>query len=427
MGGQVESATRGATAQLPARDSSLALILSDEPSPGLSKLTAHRCKAALPFGGKYRLIDFALSNCANSGIGTVGVITQYRPRSLHAHLDFGRPWDLDRWDGGLTLLQPYQEQAGIRWYKGSADALYQNLEFIARSRADHVLVLSGCEICCVDLDRLLARHREAGADLTICAASATAEGHETLATDRLGWVHRLVPPGPGASGTLVAMGVLVFSTEALDRRLGEDAVRQDSTHDLYRDVIPQMVKDEDQVLAVHHGGHWVALHTAYDYWRANLSLLDQAPVPLDDPDWPIRTRFEVRPPARVSNRASISHSLVSEGCVIEGTVERSILSPGVRIASGAIVRDAVVMQDTVVGEGASVEAAILDRDVVVGAGACVIGEIPRQARLFGAFADGQIAVVGRGGHIPDGAVGPLTWDGDWPLPADALGRRIAVA
>ena len=405
-----------------------ALILSDGPTTGLDRLTAHRCKAALPFGGKYRLIDFALSNCANSGISTVGVITQYRPRSLHAHLDYGRPWDLDRCEGGLALLHPYQAHAGIGWYKGSADAVCQNLDFILHSRADHVLVLSGCEICCVDLERLIAYHHEGGADLTIGAAVAVGEGERArLITDHQGWVRRLVPAGSGAADLPAMMGMMVFSADALRRRLGEDATLPGSTHDLGRDVIPRMIEDGDRVLAFHHAGHWSGLQTVYDYWQANLSLLSRVPGPLDDPGWPIRTRSEVRPPARILGSASVSHSLVSEGCVVAGTVERSILSPGVRVASGAVIRDAVVMRDTVVGEGALVERAILDRDVVVGPGACVTGEVPRQAWVSGASTCGQIAVVERGAHIPsDEIVESPTWDGDWLLPARTSGQRIPV-
>jgi glucose-1-phosphate adenylyltransferase len=395
----------------------------------MNSLTAYRCKAALPFGGKYRLIDFALSNCANSGISTVGVITQYRPRSLHAHLDYGRPWDLDRCEGGLTLLHPYQAHVGIGWYKGSADAVYQNLEFVFHSGADCVLILSGCEICCVDLERLIAYHHQSGADLTIGAAVAVGKGeHTRLITDRQEWVRRLIPMGSGAADLPATMGMMVFSGDALRRRLGEDAKLVSSTHDLVRDVIPRMIEDGDRVLAFHHTGYWISLQTVYDYWQANLRLLSQVPGPFDDPGWPIRTRSEVRPPARISGEASVTLSLVAEGCVIEGTVERSILSPGVRVASGAMVRDAVVMRDSAVGEGALVERAILDRGVVVGSGARVTGEIPRQAWVSGVSGCEQIAVVQRGARIPsDGIVEPPTWNGDWLLPARASIQGIAVA
>jgi glucose-1-phosphate adenylyltransferase len=407
---------------------SAALILSDGPTTGLDRLTAHRCKAALPFGGKYRLIDFALSNCVNSGISTVGVITQYRPRSLHAHLDYGRPWDLDRCEGGLTLLHPYQAHAGIGWYKGSADAICQNLEFVLRSRADHVLVLSGWEICCVDLDRLIAYHHEAGADLTIGAAVAVGEGdRERLIADHQGLVGRLVPAGFDAADLPAMMGMMVFSTDVLRRRLGEDMELPGSTHDLIRDVISHMVEDGDRVLAFHHTGHWSCVQNVYDYWQANLGLLSRVPGPFDDPDWPIRTRSEVRPPARISGSASVSHSLISEGCVVEGTVERSILSPGVRVASGAVVRDAVVMRDTVVEETAFVERAVLDKDVVVGSGARVMGESFRQSWVSGTSVYGQIIVAERGAYITSDKVAePRTRDGDWLIPAHVVGQGVAV-
>jgi glucose-1-phosphate adenylyltransferase len=429
MKSDIGFATRIAGTIPPTRTRSAALILSDEPTIGLDRLTVHRCKAALPFGGKYRLIDFALSNCANSGISTVGVITQYRPRSLHAHLDYGRPWDLDRYEGGLTLLHPYQADVGIGWYKGSADAICQNLEFILHSRADHVLVLSGCEIYCVDLDRLIAYHHEAGADLTIGAAVAAGKRERArLITDHQGWVHRLVPAGSDAVDLPAMMGMMVFSADALSRRLSEDTELPGSTHDLVRDVIPRMIEDGDRVLAFHHTGYWSGLQTVYDYWQSNLSLSNQTPRPFDDPGWPIRTRCENRPPAHILGGASVSYSLVSEGCVIEGTVERSILSPGVRVAAGAAVRDAVVMRDTVVGEGALVERAVLDRDVVVGSGARVTGKVPHQAWVCSVSECEQIAVVERGTPIPsDRIVEPPTWNGDWLMPARVASQGIVVA
>jgi len=410
------------------RERSAALILSDEPTTRLDRLTIHRCKAALPFGGKYRLIDFALSNCANSGISTVGVITQYRPRSLHAHLDYGRPWDLDRYEGGLTLLHPYQAHAGIGWYKSSADAICQNIEFVLRSRAYHVLVLSGCEICCVDLERLIVSHHEAGADLTIGAAVAAGKGeHGRLIIDHQGWVRRLVPVGSGAAGLPAMMGMMVFSVDTLRRRLGEDAELPGSMHDLVRDVIPRMIEDGDRVLAFRHSGYWSNLQTVYDYWRANLRLLSQTPEPFDDPGWPIRTRSEIRQPVRISSKASVTQRLVAEGCVIEGTVECSVLSPGVRVASGAVVRNAVIMRDAVVGEGALVETAILDRDVVVGPGGRAPGEMPHQAWDASASTYVQIAVVERGTHIPSEEIAEsLTLSGGLFLPTRTSGQGIAV-
>jgi glucose-1-phosphate adenylyltransferase len=410
MRSSIESTTPVANTVPSANGRSVVLILSDGPGTGLDRLTAERCKAALPFGGKYRLIDFALSSCANSGVGAVGVITQYKPRSLHAHLGYGRPWDLDRCEDGLALLHPYQADAGIRWYSGSADAIYQNLEFAWHSRPRHVLVLSGYEICCVDLDRLIAYHCEAEADLTIGAAVAVGKGERRrLIADEQERVRRLDPAQSGAAGLPAMMGTMVFSADALRRRLDEDARMPSSTHDLVEDVIPRMIEDGDRVIAYHHTGHWSSPQTVGDYWRANVNLLSQFPGPFDDPSWPVRTRLEVRPPARISGKGSVSHSLVCEGCVVEGTVERSVLSPGVYVAHGAEVRDAVVMHDTAIGEGASVEYAILDRDVVVGPGACVIGDVSRRMGSLGAPANGEIAIVGKGTQIPARAGAARSW------------------
>ena len=381
----------------------LALILSDKPSEALDKLTSQRCAAALPFAGKYRLIDFSLSNCVNSGIETIGVITQYQPRSLHMHLAYGRPWDLDRREGGLTLLHPYQARTGIGWYTGTADAIYQNRDFISHYQVDEVFVFDSSQVCSLDLNVLIAQHRRTKADLTIAATTVdaqTATRHPTLAVDHAGRVHDLVPPGADAPGPLAAMGVLLCSADALDLRLREDAQQPNSTHDIIRDLIPRMLRAGDRVMAFHYTGYWSSIQTAHDYWRASMDLLSENPgLNLQDAAWPIRTRPEVRPPTRVSARTRVSHSLVCEGCVVDGTVEYSILSPGVSVAPGAIVRNSIVMHNTAIEERAIVEHAILDMDVIVGPQAHV-GKAHRHAPRIRASAPPQLTVVEKGAHIP---------------------------
>jgi len=399
----------------------LALILSDDPFTDLGKLTLRRCQAALPFAGKYRVIDFALSNCINSEIESVGVITQYQPRSLHAHLAYGRPWGLDRRERGLALLHPYQGRTSIGWYTGTADAVFQNQEFIFRNRTDEVLVLAGCEVSCLDLSVLVAQHRKAKADLTIAVAAIkgeTASRHHTLTVDYESWVRALIPPGTSGPGPLAVMGVLLFSTDTLSWRLSEDSQQPSSTHDLIRDVIPRMIQEGDRVMAFRHTGYWNGLQTVHDYWRANMDLLGENPdLNLQDAAWPIRTRPEVRPPTRFSRGARVSHSLLSEGCIVDGTVEYSILSPGVFVAPGAVVRNAVVMHDSTIEERAIVENAIVDMQVIIGPQAR-IGQARRHAPTVSASTPDRLTIVEQRARIPGNEViRPHPASDDWVLSA----------
>jgi glucose-1-phosphate adenylyltransferase len=402
----------------------LALVLSDDLFTDLNKLTTHRCKAALSFAGKYRVIDFALSNCVNSGVDTIGVITQYQPRSLHDHLAYGRPWDLDRRSGGLTLLHPYQARTGMGWYAGSADAIYQNQDFILRQKADQTFILSGTEIYTLDLDTLSAQHRKAKADLTIAAVTredAHTEYHQQLAIDRDGRVLSVAPPGSASPGLLAMMGVMVFSTDVLNWRLSEDAERASSTHDLIRDVIPAMIQAGDRVMAFQYTGYWNGLQSVQEYWQANMDLLSyRSLLNLQDTSWPIHTKLETRPPTRVSIGARVSHSLLSEGCVVDGTVEYTVLSPGVYVAPGAVVRNAVVMHDVTIEERATIENAILDKEVSVGPQAHV-GRIRRHAPTLSNHKPSELVVVEQGTHIAaHERVAPAESDslnGDWALVA----------
>ena len=409
----------------------LALILCDDPHADLGKLTAHRSKAALPFAGKYRLIDFALSNCVNSGIETIGVITQYRPRSLHAHLAYGRPWDLDRREGGLTLLHPYQARKEIGWYEGSADAIRRNRDYVLHYQVQEVLVLCGCEVYSADLSPLIAQHRETGAALTIAAVAAPGDGDPgcpTLTADVDGSVREVVPPGSTAPGPLRAMGAMLFSTDTLIQRLTDDAGQPDSTHDLFGDLIPLIIRSGDRVMAFQHSGYWGRIHSVYDYWQANMDLLHESKgLNLQDASWPIRTHSEARPPTRISTGARVSHSLICEGCIVDGTIEYSILSPGVCVAPGAVVRNAVLMHDVSIEERALVQNAVVDKDVNVGPQAQV-GRAFRSAPTLNTRSPVELTVIEKGTRIPaQQAVGPDSPDADLvlsPQRQDAPHTRI---
>jgi glucose-1-phosphate adenylyltransferase len=347
----------------------LALILAGGAGSRLSILTTKRTKPAVPFAGKYRIIDFTLSNCVNSGIYNVGILTQYRPRSLNEHIRIGRPWDLDRMNGGVRLLQPYLGRKDSDWYKGTADAVYQNLNFVRRQRMDHVLILAGDHIYKMDYVPMIRFHEEKGADLTIAVIKVKPEeAHRfgILSVDEEGRVLTFEEKPKETKSTLASMGIYVFNPSVLSQRLEEDA-RKKTSHDFGKDIIPRMLELKDRVYAYPFSGYWVDIGTIQAYWEAHMDILsDNPPFNLYDPGWVFHTRSEERPPARVNTGATISKSLVSNGCLIEGTVERSVLSPGVWVKRKASVRYSIIMNDTIIGEGAVVNHAILDKNVVIG-------------------------------------------------------------
>ena len=373
----------------------LAMVLAGGAGSRLSVLTQKRTKPAVPFAGKYRIIDFTLSNCSNSGIFTVGICTQYRPRSLNDHIQSGWPWDLDRVSGGVTLLQPYVGPRDSDWYQGTADAIYQNLDFVLRHRPDVVLILGGDHVYKMDYDVLVAFHLDHGADLTIATvriAPEEAPRFGILETDK---EYRIVgfeekPSYP--RGTLGSMGIYVFNTNVLHEVLTADHTQPGSRHDFGGDIVPRMISSH-QVYAFPYRGYWVDVGTIEAYWQAHMDLLvDKPRLDMLDREWVIHTRSEERPPVNIRSGASVEHSLIAGGCVIEGTVEYSVLSPGVMVRPGAVVRHSVMMTDAVIEENAVVEHSILDKRVRVGAGARVGWKDDRSL-------DG-ITVIGKNTVIP---------------------------
>jgi glucose-1-phosphate adenylyltransferase len=348
----------------------LTLILAGGEGERLSILSQVRAKPGVPFGGKYRIIDFALSNAVNSGLTDVAVLTQYAPRSLIDHIGVGRPWDLDRSRGGVTLLQPYLGRGRTRdWYRGTADAVLQNLEFIADRDPELVVILAGDHVYKMDYRPFIERHRSTHADIT-CAVRTVPieEAHRfgILETDADGWITNFVEKPPRPTSNLVSMGVYVFRWPDLRSVLSAERV------DFGRDVLPAMVEAGRRVGAYHYGGYWQDVGTVESYWRTSLDLLSDTPgIDLYERGWLIYTKSEERAPAMIGAEARVARSMVSHGCVIHGTVEHSILSPGVRVEQGAVVRDSIVMFDTVIGAGATVDRAILDKDCVIGPGSRV--------------------------------------------------------
>lgn len=382
------------------------MILAGGKGERLHPLTEHRAKPAVPFGGKYRIIDFTLSNCVNSDIYDVSVLTQYRPHSLNDHLGIGRPWDLDRTHRGLRLLQPFLGRRDSDWYRGTADAVHKNLGFVTTSREDEVvLILSGDHVYRMDYRRMLEFHESRGADVTVAVFEVPLEEASrfgTLIADETGRVLSFDEKPKRPRSSLISMGVYVFEKDVLRERLAEDASVR-TGHDFGGDIIPSMV-GRDRVYAYRFSGYWRDVGTIDSYWDANMELVEDPPAfDLYDPEWVIHTRSEERPPARVLSEARVRQSLVSHGCTIHGRVEHSVLSPGVVVERGAVVRDSILMTDTVVGRWAVIDRSILDKEVRVGANAIVgygAADVPNgrePQRLHSG-----ISIVGKRAEVPPG-------------------------
>lgn len=387
----------------------VAMIMAGGEGTRLSVLSEKRAKPSVPFAGKYRIIDFTLSNCVNSGIFDVGVLTQYRPHSLNDHIGIGKPWDLDRNRGGVRLLQPYQGRSDQSWYRGTADAIYQNLNFILERRADLVLILSGDHIYKMDYNTILDTHRRKRADLTVGVMEVPLEETHRfgiMTTDEDDRVIEFTEkPKNRDKGNLASMGIYVFNTDILIKRLSEGSEEQPRI-DFGQHVIPAMV-GRDRVYAHRFRGYWVDVGTIHSYWETSMQLLDPSfGFSLFDPNWRIRTRSEERPSAKIGPQARVSRSIICNGCTIRGTVERSILSPGVYVSPGAVVRDSVVMNDTWIGPGAMLDRMIVDKQVVIGAGARLgVGEdlnVPNKVEPD--KLNTGISVIGKAAHIPPGTI-----------------------
>jgi glucose-1-phosphate adenylyltransferase len=403
--------------------STLTLILAGGEGERLSILSQVRAKPGVPFGGKYRIIDFALSNVVNSGLTDVGILTQYAPRSLIDHIGVGRPWDLDRSRGGVTLLQPYLGRGRARdWYRGTADAVLQNLEFVADRDPELVLVLAGDHVYKMDYRPFLDRHRAVSADVTCAVRTVPIEEAHRFGiadVDAEGRITSFIEKPADPPSNLVSMGVYVFSWPALRDALTADRI------DFGGDVLPAMVDGGKRVYAYEYGGYWRDVGTVEAYWLANLDLLSDEPeIDLYDRGWLIYTRSEERAPAFVAASASVSRSMVSHGCVVQGTVERSLLSPGVRVAAGATVRDSIVMFDTEVGPGAVLDRAIVDKEVTIGANAVIgAGEDLRPNRDEPERLYSGLTLIGKRASIPPRAVIGRNCRIDPHVTAADFGRR----
>ncbi len=382
----------------------VAMILAGGEGSRLTVLSEHRAKPSVPFAGKYRIIDFPLSNCVNSGIYDVAILTQYRPHSLNEHIGIGKPWDLDRVRGGVQLLQPYLARGEQGWYQGTADAVYQNLDYLYSRDADLVVILSGDHIYKMNYQDMLDYHEEKGADLTVAVMNVPLDETDRfgiMSTNKNGRITAFhEKPKKRDKGTLASMGIYIFDVDMLSERLEAGHLLHDAL-DFGKHVIPDMI-EENKVYAYQFDDYWVDVGTVDAYLNTSLELCEpDSPLNLWDPNFVIRTRSQERPPVKTSVQGQVVRSLVSNGCTIHGRVEHSVLSPGVYVSPGAIVRDSVIMNDTWIGPGAVVDMAVIDKKVVIGSGVQLGGgeDNTPNAEMADRLYTG-ISVVGKGAHLP---------------------------
>jgi len=379
------------------------MILAGGASERLSVLAEERAKPAVPFGGKYRIIDFTLSNCANSGIYNVAVLTQFNPRSLALHIGVGRPWDLDRTAGGIVLLQPFLSRSKRDWYKGTADAVYQNLYYLEDQRVDEVLVLSGDHVYTMRYDNMIATHRNRQADVTVAVAEVAPSETSRFGIITLDHNERVIDfeeKPKSAKSSFASMGIYVFNVNVLMECLEEDAQKKGG-HDFGHDVLPQII-GKHRVYGYRFRGYWRDVGTIESYWRANMDLIVDLPeLNLYDPETEVRSVYQNMPPAKIGPNAQMARGFVSNGAIINGRVENSVISPRVFVQEGAVVKDSIIFDDVTVGKEAIVNMAIVDKQVWVGPKCCIgCGDDFTANQEEPEYLNTGITVIGKGARMP---------------------------
>lgn len=380
----------------------IAMLLAGGQGSRLYVLTSSRAKPAVPFGGKYRIIDFTLSNCSNSGIDTVGVLTQYKPLELNAYIGTGQPWDLDRMNGGIQVLPPYVTGSDGQWYKGTANAIYQNIEFIEQYSPTYVLILSGDHVYKMDYAKMLKFHKEKGADATIAVMDvpidqASAFGIMNTRDDLSIYEFEEKPKVP--KSTKASMGVYIFTWEKLKKYMIEDEANPNSSNDFGKNIIPNMLNAGERMFAYPFDGYWKDVGTVDNLWEANMDLLNPTiPLNLSDPLWRIYCRHSLTTPHYIGESASIVNSMITEGCDVEASVNNSILFSDVEAENGAEINYSVVMRNVKIHSGAKVQYAIIADDAVIEEGA-IVGAPPED---FPDRDNWGIAVIGQGARVRAG-------------------------
>ena len=350
----------------------IAMILAGGQGSRLYALTQKLAKPAVPFGGKYRIIDFPLSNCVNSGIDTVGVLTQYEPHVLNAYIGSGQTWDLDRLRGGVYVLPPYESKK-TEWYKGTANAIYQNIQFLEDYDPEYVLILSGDHIYKMDYNKMLQQHKETGADATIAVldvplSEASRFGIMNCKPD--GTIYEFEEKPKEPKSTLASMGIYIFTWKKLKEYLINDEANEQSSNDFGKDIIPAMLNNGEKLVSYRFKGYWKDVGTIESLWEANMDLLNpNIPIDLYDPDWKMYSRNPVLPPQYIGENANVENSMIAEGCIIDGNIDFSVIYEGVTIENGATVTDSIIMPGSVIKEGATVEYAIVGENSIIEKGA----------------------------------------------------------
>ncbi len=382
------------------------MLLAGGQGSRLYALTRRIAKPAVPYGGKYRIIDFPLSNCVNSGIETVGVLTQYQPLELSDYIGSGQPWDLDRMDAGVHVLPPYQRNKGADWYKGTANAIYQNMQFIERYDPEYVLVLSGDHIYKMDYSAMLAAHKEKNADCTIAVLDVPKEEASRfgiLNTNADDSVYEFEEKPKQPKSTLASMGIYIFTWDKLRKYLIADEEDPTSANDFGKNVLPAMLNAGERMFAYRFDGYWKDVGTIDSLWEANLDLLNpKVPLDLSDDAWKIYSRNPGMPPQVLADTAQVQNSMITEGCNISGRVEYSVIFAGVTVEEGAEIIDSILMPGSVVRKGAKVHYAILAENVEVGEDARV-GRKPEETADLEKWGIAVVASgikVGKGANVP---------------------------
>ncbi len=381
------------------RKKCVAMLLAGGQGSRLYALTNNIAKPAVSFGGKYRIIDFPLSNCVNSGIDTVGVLTQYQPLILNDYIGNGQPWDLDRNYGGVHILSPYQGKTSSDWYKGTANAIYQNMHFMKQFNPEYVLILSGDHIYKMNYNTMLNYHILNGADCTIAAIQVPIEEASRfgiLNTNEDNSIYEFEEKPKRPKSTLASMGIYIFTADKLFQYLEEDAKNPNSSNDFGKDILPKMLGDGNKMMAYKFDGYWKDVGTIDSLYEANMDLLGDAPkFDVSDTSWKLQSRTPLAPPHYISNEGKSTNSIIMSGCEIYGTVENSILASSVTVKKGAVVKNSIIMADVVIGEDTKVEYSIIDENTVIG----------KAANIGQPKADGKgIAVLSRNITVADGAI-----------------------
>ena len=385
----------------------IAMLLAGGQGSRLGVLTAKVAKPAVAFGGKYRIIDFPLSNCINSGVDTVGVLTQYQPLRLNTHIGIGIPWDLDRNVGGVSILPPYEKSTNSEWYTGTANAIYQNISFIERYDPEYVIILSGDQICKQDYSDFLRFHKEKNAEFSVAVMEVPweeAPRFGLMVTDDDDRITEFQEKPKNPKSNLASMGIYIFNWDILKQYLIEDEADPESENDFGNNIIPNLLRDERKMYAYHFNGYWKDVGTIPSLWEANMEVLDpeHSGINLFDEDWKIYSRNSGMPGHKICAGANVENSMITDGCKIAGSVKHSILFAGVKVEAGAVVEDAVVMGRTTIKAGASVKHCIVAENVVIGENA-VVGAMPTEEEQ-GVATIGPDVCVGTGAKIGSNAM-----------------------